>query len=196
MLATVLLTVLLTAALAWWVTAGLTARWDIRKKRQEFDLVLVKEFYELIGSFKSVAREAEALGPRPPPAGRAATPEQGEADTAPATPAAQPGVQPATPSPLATWETKQAALAQRALETEMKMEAILLKLISEGPSDAGMSPAEWRRQRHVAGLLRQLADSGGKEGSPILRLRCSRGWLYDSKRRSERLRRRCWRCCL
>jgi hypothetical protein len=37
-LATVLLTVFLTAGLAWWVTAGLTARWDIRKKRQEFDL--------------------------------------------------------------------------------------------------------------------------------------------------------------
>jgi hypothetical protein len=140
-MATVLLTVLLTAALAWRVTAGVTARWDIRKKRQEFDLVLVKEFYELIGSFKSVAREAEALGARPQPAGAPATREQ-------------PGAGAAASTPLANWETKQAPLAQRALETEMKMEAILLKLISEGASDDGLRPAEWRRQLHAAGLLR------------------------------------------
>ena len=138
-IATVLLTVVLTAALAWWVTAGLTARWDIRKKRQEFDLVLVKEFYELIGSFKSVAREAEALGPRPRPASPAVIPDQPGAEAA---------------ALRANWETKQAPLAQRALETEMKMEAILLKLISEGPSDEGMGTAEWRRQRQAAGLLR------------------------------------------
>jgi hypothetical protein len=145
-LATVLLTVFLTAGLAWWLTAGLTARWDIRKKRQEFDLVLVKEFYELIGSFKSVAREAAALGPRPRPAGPAATPEQ-------------PGAEAAAPTPLTTWETKQAELAQRALETEMKMEAVLLKLISEGPSDDRMSPAEWCRQRYAAGL-RETVEEG------------------------------------
>lgn len=33
------------------------------------------------------------------------------------------------------------------------MEAILLKLISEGPRDGTKSPAEWCRQLLVAGLL-------------------------------------------
>src|SRR5271156_6141045 len=45
------------ALLAWIVGSRITAAWDMRKKRGEFDILLAKEFYSVVASFKTVARE-------------------------------------------------------------------------------------------------------------------------------------------
>jgi hypothetical protein len=42
---------------AWFVTLGLTAQWEARKKRAELDIALARDFYKLVASFKAIARE-------------------------------------------------------------------------------------------------------------------------------------------
>jgi hypothetical protein len=159
-------TVALTVALGTWaalsITSKATARWDIRKKRQEFDILLVKEFYELIASFKSVAREAQALGPRPRP-DNSPLPNVFWGAPVVAAMAARSRPQPTASPALEKWQARQEPLARRALDAEMRMEAILLKLISESAGADGLSPTE----RHAAGLLRtafrnlrETVDSG------------------------------------
>ena len=115
-----LLTAAFAALLAWLITQRVTASWDLRKKRNEFDLLLVKDFYELVGHFKAVAREAQLLSIQPAarPAGTAE-----ELLLAGAT--------------LKEWNSSRALLAKRSLDIETKMEAVLLKLVSEGATDEG-----------------------------------------------------------
>jgi hypothetical protein len=118
-----LATTLIGLGLAWYVGLKITAAWDLRKKRGEFDVLLAGEFYGVVANFKAAAREWEALLKGKP---------------------AQP--QPSGPNPsdddrkrieehekkLAGWEPLRVDLARRALEAETNMESILLKLVTEG----------------------------------------------------------------
>ena len=50
---------------AWFVTLRLSAQWEARKKRAELDIMLARDFYRVVASFKAIAREGGALGSRP-----------------------------------------------------------------------------------------------------------------------------------
>lgn len=102
----------------------IAAAWDIRKKQAEFDILLAKEFYQLVGDFKAIAREWELLLQRKP------SPETTE------------------------WQKDQLELAKRALVTETSMEAILLKLVSESNLTAGAGPNDREGSLRVLGLFR------------------------------------------
>ena len=122
-----LLTAFFVAALAWFVGSRITAAWDMRKKRGEFDVLLAKEFYTLIASFKSVAREWDAHL-RLKPAANALE--------------------------MASWETARVALAKRALDAETSMESILLKLVTERVGREGLREAERSKRQHSLSLFR------------------------------------------
>ena len=140
-----LLTVFFVAALAWFVGSRITAAWDMRKKRGEFDVLLAKEFYTLVASFKSVAREWEAHH----------------------------RLKPATNSnEMTSWETARVALAKRALDAETSMESILLKLVTEAIGREGLSaPERSKRQRSLSlfrVVFRNLRETieGGQKSPP------------------------------
>jgi hypothetical protein len=124
-----LVSTLLAAVFAAWlalrVTSRVTASWDLRKKRAEFDIMLGKEFYKVVGDFKAVARDWQALGAQPRPA-----------------------------NTIATWREKHAAMISRAIAAESDMEAILLKLVSEISGEENVSILERERRFHAAGLMR------------------------------------------
>lgn len=122
-----LLTAFFVAALAWFVGSRITAAWDMRKKRGEFDVLLAKEFYTLIASFKSVAREWDA----------------------------HLRLKPAANAPeMASWETARVALVKRALDAETSMESILLKLVTEGVGREGLREPERSKRQHSLSLFR------------------------------------------
>jgi hypothetical protein len=120
-----LITTLFAAILAWVVGSRITAAWDMRKKRGEFDILLAKEFYTLVASFKAVAREWEAYLKRKPASDN-----------------------------LAAWETARIELARRALEAETNMESILLKLLTEGMGREGLTEAERTQRQRSLSLFR------------------------------------------
>lgn len=124
-LVSTMLAALFVAWLGWRVTSGVTARWDLQKKRAELDITLAKEFYKVIGDFKSIARGWQALGTRPQPA-----------------------------SAMATWKDQYTALVSRAIAAESDVEAILLKLASEFSGEEEQTPHEREQRLHSAGLLR------------------------------------------
>lgn len=119
-----LFTALFVAGLAWFVGARITAAWDLRKKRGEFDILLAKEFYTLVATFKAVAREWEAhLRLKPV----------------------------MNDKEMVGWETARVALARRALDAETNMETVLLKLVTEGICRDGEDQREvTKRQRRLA----------------------------------------------
>jgi hypothetical protein len=122
-----LLTAVIVAALAWFVGSRITAAWDMRKKRGEFDILLAKEFYTVVASFKAVAREWEAhLRLKPA----------------------------ANTNEMAVWETARIALAKRALDAETSMESILLKLVTEGAGAEGTSGSEKHKRQRSLSLFR------------------------------------------
>ena len=45
-----------TLAFGWYVGQRIIAYWDIRKKRQELDILIAREFHKLYGEFKEVSR--------------------------------------------------------------------------------------------------------------------------------------------
>lgn len=122
-----LLTAFVVAALAWFVGSRITAAWDVRKKRSEFDMLLAKEFYGLVASFKAVGREWDTHLRSKPAAGAAA---------------------------MTAWETTRVALAKRALDAETGMESLLLKLVTEGIGGTGTTESERDRRRHQLSLFR------------------------------------------
>lgn len=55
-MATALVTVVLTSALAWLVGTEITYRWDDAKRRRELDLAAVADFYKCYGTFLQIWR--------------------------------------------------------------------------------------------------------------------------------------------
>lgn len=111
-------------------TNRINANWEARKKRVELDITLARDFYRLVGSFKSIAREgamlAQRLGAEEQPLG----PVSEEVDT---------------------WHTD---LLRRAIAAESDMEAVLMALVSEGSRDEGLTAEQWDQRIYASGLLR------------------------------------------
>ena len=132
-------TTLIGLGLAWWVGLRITAAWDMRKKRGEFDILLSKEFYAVVASFKAVAREWDAL------LDKKQTPAAVGVDAT---------QQAASEQKLEAWETFRDALARRALEAETNIESILLKLVTEGLDFDGADATEIRNRERSLSLFR------------------------------------------
>jgi hypothetical protein len=127
----------------------------MRKKRGEFDILLAKEFYSVVSSFKTVAREWDALFRRRNAAGADET----------------------------AWETARTELAKRALEAESNLESILLKLVTEGTGNDDLSTREKERRRRTLSLFRlayrNLRESVEEGGQPPPGWRDPRLWLFN-----------------
>lgn len=125
--------ILLTACLGWFVGQGITARWDILKKRTEINLQLSQELNKVIAEFKTVGREREALK-----------------------------IRTAQVTTKAAWdeiETTRLGLVSRAIAAESGLEALLLKMIGDMETSLShMSPtraaSERDRQLAIMGLTR------------------------------------------
>jgi hypothetical protein len=125
------------ALLAWTVGLRLSAGWDIRKKRAEFDQLLVQEFNKVVAEFKAIGREREVLKSR-------------LADT-----------QNATAEKQKAFEDARYELVKRAVATESTLETILLRLLSDletwlitqGVTDAQKQEAR-EQQLRTMGLFR------------------------------------------
>jgi hypothetical protein len=151
------LSALIVAALAWIVGSRITAGWDMRKKRGEFDILLANDFYSAVASFKTVAREWEALF-----RGKDASADRYEANV---------------------WETARAELAKRALETESKLESILLKLVTEGVGRDDLNDSEKNRRQRSLSLFRlafrTLRESIEDSAAPPPGWGDPRLWLFN-----------------
>ncbi len=116
---------LLAGGIGWLVATRISNRWDLAKKRNEFDLTLTTEFYDAIGSFKAIGRQAQIWGTGP--TGRITQ---------------------------AQWDAARDRLLQQAIDLESRIDAILAKVVLEDRADDDVSEAERRRRLHVAGLMR------------------------------------------
>jgi hypothetical protein len=175
----------LTVLLAWAVGLRIAAAWDIRKKQAEFDILLAKEFYELVGDVKAIAREWELLLRRKPPPAAIGSPQASPPTLAGSSPQPSPtdpaGSSPQQPS--TEWQKDQLELAKRAMITETSMEAILLKLVSESNLAAAAGSNGREGSLRVLGLfrvafrnLREMIETGTERppdfGSPEF-------WLFN-----------------
>jgi hypothetical protein len=160
---------------AWFVTLRLSAQWEARKKRAELDIMLARDFYKLVASFKAIAREAGALGSRPQMSPQdwdarhnallaanatmlgprpQTSPESWDARHAEliAANAASLGLRPRQAPD--EWDQWHLDLLRRAITAESDMEAILLALISEGSVDEGVTHEQRQQRLRASGLLR------------------------------------------
>jgi hypothetical protein len=113
----------------WWIAVRVTNRWDLAKKRNEFDIQLAQDFYNAIGRFKAVGRQAEVLAllPNPPTAA-----EQRRRDAA------------------------REKLLEQAIELESVIDAMLAKVVLEDRSDTDVADDQQAKRLHVAGLVRVM----------------------------------------
>lgn len=123
--------------LAWTIGLRLSAGWDMRKKRAEFDQALVQEFNKVVAEFKAVGREREILN------ARVAGTQNPSADQQKAV------------------DEIRRDLIKRAVAAESALETIFLRLLSEmdswlaahGGSQAQREAAR-ERQLRLMGLFR------------------------------------------
>ncbi|MCA6121700.1 hypothetical protein J6500_07265 [Bradyrhizobium sp. WSM 1704] len=123
--------------LAWMIGLRLSAGWDMRKKRAEFDQALVQEFNKVVAEFKAVSREREILN------ARVAATQTPSADQQKA------------------FDETRRDLVKRAVAAESALEAIFLRLLSEMDSwlaahggNADQKVAARERQLRLMGLFR------------------------------------------
>jgi hypothetical protein len=113
----------------WLVAVMITNKWDLAKKRNEFDLDLVKDFYDAIGKFKAVGRQAEVYVRLP-------------ATT--------------TPAQQHQRDATRDRMLQQAIELESQIDAVLAKVILEDRADKGVGDDERVRRLRIAGLVRVM----------------------------------------
>lgn len=119
--------------LAWTIGLRLSAGWDMRKKRAEFDQALVQEFNKVVAEFKAVSREREILN-------RVAGTPNISAD-----------------QQKAVEETRR-DLIKRAVAAESTLETIILRLLSE--MDSWLAGHGGLREQKEAARERQLRLMG------------------------------------